>query len=388
MNTTLSKLNNIPVSTYITNLDPINHKNLLNSYGSLIVADNSENNITNMSSYYGIYVDNVFVAGGYGFKTFEEYSKSLQDSEYLNKDIKKEIEDLKKRIGNEEFGFNSNITKSHIISAEYNTYGFICEYKWFQFQDIGNNTYTFNINNPSSVKKISNIYIRPTNEGHVEYDNDQAPFNYSVTLEYDNLSDWPQYNADLSIYVNSEKINPINPATTTVSKVIQKENGKFYKDLTLEIKNKNNKIVYSYFIPKFAKWEGKFIAVPDASKGLDVSKYDNTIYLNFRDTGFTWTPPATDTTTLNQISNLDELFSKYTEYRYFEFGEEFEVTFNSGTTPLYDYLIFDKIYQNIEFYFNGIKSNNWYMEIRNGKYIWQSPQPYLGQHTWKIKINR
>ena len=63
---------------------------------------------------------------------------------------------------------------------------------------------------------------------------------------------------------------------------------------------------------------------------------------------------------------------------------------------MYDFLVFTTNYQEVEFYFNGIRSKNWKCKERTvldennnvtgTYYIWQSPQRYVGEHSWTIRV--
>lgn len=376
MNNKLSNLNTVNVSTYISDIKPGTQQ--LNTKGSLIVCDNSEGNNNDISSYYGFYIDDVFIAGGYGFKSLQDYKDYLKKTDKI-KDINDKVEELEEIISQQDFKFNFTYTgDSNIMSPEYNTYGFICSYKFFKLSYV-NNSYTFNLSNNVNVNYVNNIDITPITEDLNYEDNNR--FEYQITYNYIGNTHI-KYNDDIKIYVNSQVINE-NPKTL----YLDKPQNKYSENLSLSIKNKRGEEIYSYNIPEFAKWKGSLNFVPDRIN-LPINygvKYGSSNYVNFRDTNFDW--DNSDETKHAQIENLLELIeeSKGTNKLKFEFEKEIPIVFNCGDSVLYDYIIMNQDYY-IEFWFNGIKSYNWNKKKHGNDYIYQSPQQYSGEHTWVIKI--
>ena len=136
-------------------------------------------------------------------------------------------------------------------------------------------------------------------------------------------------------------------------------------------------------IPNMLKWEDKFVIFPTNDENID-EMYN--IY-NFRDTNTDLSDPTCYNIYLTLISD------NFIEEKYISLNNSdiIDLEFSSNT-PSYDYIIFRNNYNNIEFYFNGLESKNWEVKrLQRGDehyfYIWQSPQKYVGHHTWKIKIN-
>ena len=148
----------------------------------------------------------------------------------------------------------------------------------------------------------------------------------------------------------------------------------------------NSYPVYSYTYPKLLKWKNYM----QYSSSSNINNYngDYTIVNEFN-----LTDSATPLT--GEIGNAFSNIINIENFNiYYSYDEDIELNFQNST-PLYDYIyLIEDV--DVEFYFNGIRSNNWH----GGKieksidgtnqtfYIYQSPQKYIGEHTWVIKINK
>ena len=380
MNSKLTRLDKIPVSSYITNIVPGNTG--LDPNGSLVIFDTTgDPNLQNIiSSDYGFFVDDTFIGGGYGFRTLDEYNTFKQKANLIN-DIPAQIEQLNRKIQDRDFSIRF-VDQNKMISPEYNTYGFVTSYQYFDIQSTGSNSYTLNLNIKDNFTYLTHINITNNSLTSPSFENnDTIPY----TIEFMNnvkTSTYP-YNEQLKIYCNDtflDRSSNIHTGTLT-----RDTDTTYSKDLDIKIVNNENKVIYSYFIPNFGVWYGRYYAFPRAEININYGNYLLSNYLNFRDTEFSFT--SSIPSIQDQISNLLSLVQVGTSsVLEFEFEKEFNVTFNSGDTPLYDYLVFNRQY-GIDFYFNGMKSQNWKCQRKDSLYIWQSPQQYKGEHIWKIKIH-
>lgn len=409
MNEHLKSLNQSYVFAYILNYQPASSTDI----GALTIVDNSEGNISYLLSSYGFYIDNIFIAGGHGYRTKEE----LATSSYINSsynavynEITEKLEDLatKKTIftfkGTETADIGNNEVNLNILSPEYNSYNFITSYKYFKVDEsidseTSNLKYVLSLNSQDDIRYIENIKIEPNNTNDndvidIENINASNTQKYKIKLSIDQKtsSNVVQYNENLKLYLYSkisgqykdEEIEYNKDASNiSLSCEFNKPSNNFNDDLVFEIRKSSQEIIYSYIIPNFLKWQDKFIIYPISSSTI-IQNLNN---YNFRDTNTNLNDKSIDIFNVYK-SLVDDNFND-DNFINVDTNNEIELEFSSNT-PIYDYIIFRNQY-DVEFYFNGLKSNNWVCETItiNSKtyYIWQSPQKYVGNHIWKIKIN-
>ena len=382
MNNNLLRLNQVNVSTYLTDLKP--GVGELNTQGALIVLDNTgDPNIQNLiSSPYGFFIDDVFIAGGYGFSSLEEYKNF---SKAINKisDISAYTYYLGNKIDQQEFTFKFTYSNdSNIMSPEYNTYGFICGYKFFKLS-YTNNSYILNLSNQVNINYLNRIEINPITTTDLDFEDNSSNgrFEYQVNLNYNNGSVDINYNNGIKIYTNNELVTESGQTF-----YITRPSGKYLADINIDIKNSRGDLIYTYNMPNIAKWVGKLSYNPNKilNNSTNYNIYEGSNYINFRDTSFDWN--TSNTLVSGQLQTLLDLIDNCKSKKYyFEFEKEIEILFSAGDNPLYDYIVINKPYK-IEFSFNGIKSYNWNMKKHGEDYIYQSPQKYIGKHTWVLKI--
>jgi len=438
----LANKNNVAVSAYITD----KHPSAITTNGALTIIDNSEpsQNITGLvPNSYSIFLDNLFLASGYGFSSFEQFEKaSYVVSSYANaySYILNELDLLHNKSFTLEFDENSD----NKIDEVYNTYGWLKEYKEIvirQSENIANN-YTISLNTVSTCY-INKIYLEIIGGQNLEMqssiDKKDLSFNYfevgkqatvkinfvkenntagdsvlfykTAPLTYLNVTylNIPDKNSEI-IFSNigdtdEELVNNNN-------KLINNSN-RFYisraftcnefenKDLSL-IFTRHDDIIYNYTFKNILKWRYKILAFNTNKINIFTSLDINTIYAldNY---------PFSNTTI--DIVSFESLQQGSSSQYFFEFVEnnldnaiflDDEMTieflglgYNKGDTIYYmhDYIIVESGIVNFDFYFNGIKNNHWnYLEFEientTKKYrIYQSPQRYIGKHTWTIKYN-
>ncbi len=382
MNNKLSRLNQVNVSTYLTDLKP--GVGELDTQGALVVLDNTgDSNIQNLiSSYYGFFIDDVFIAGGYGFKSLDEYKNFTKKINKID-DVSSYTYYLANKIDQQEFSFDFTYTgDSNIMSPEYNSYGFICSYKIFKVS-YTDNSYILNLSNQVNINYLNKIEIEPLTITDLDFEDTSinSRFEYKVNLNYNNGSVKTNYNDGIKIYTNNELITESGQTF-----YISRPSGKYLADINIDIKNSRGETIYTYNIPNIAKWVGKLSYNPNKilNNTTNYNVWESSNYINFRDTNFDWN--NSDVLVAAQIDTLLDLVDncKTTVYN-FNFEEETEINFSAGDNPLYDYIVTSKPYK-IEFFFNGIKSCNWNMKKHENDYIYQSPQKYIGKHTWVLKI--
>lgn len=409
-----ASLNKTKVTAYIADT-VLNSNDTQDQKGKLVIVDNTDNRhpISELLSEYGFYIDDVFIAGGYGFKSYEDANRILTMVTGFD-DVYHDIVSNLNKLNNKVFTVSSgevtidNSNEFNVdsiyLDAKYNKYGYITSFKYL-YVDTVETTSTPNIESPndedtikniidykiyikeqSNIKQISNIVIEPIND-YIEIDDiNSATFgkfgiHYEITIANTNSTIEIPYNDNLKIYIKNgsetqiQEIN-IDDQVEVVSGDISfdKPENNFNDDLEVYIVNVNGEIVYSEKFKELLQWKDKY----SFGTNTELNNY------NFRNNNnlnnvqeikdfITISFDATVSITINTVDYNKETFVEFT-----------------SNEPSYDYIIFRNSY-DVEFYFNGIKSINWKeqtIEINNKNYyIWQSPQQYIGSHTWKIIVN-
>ena len=137
----------IPFSAYITDKQP----SAITTNGALTIIDNStrSENIDNLVPYsYCIFLDQQFLASGYGFYSYEQY----HDAAYIVNSyngvytyIMNELDILHHKRFKLEYTYETSENK---IDKVYNTYGWLKEYKEIKISqdETDENTYIFKLN--------------------------------------------------------------------------------------------------------------------------------------------------------------------------------------------------------------------------------------------------
>ena len=416
MNEHLKNLNQSYVFAYIVNYQPIPGTDT----GVMTIVDNSDNNVESLLSKYGFYIDDVFISGGYGFRTKGDLdaAKDIVDNfDAIQENINNRLNNLsnshtvfafkgtvRSEIDNQEINLN-------VLYPTYNSYNFITSYYYFKVteENVLNSLdykYTLSINKQDNIRYIKNILIESNNdeEDIIEIDNINTnvdKYKVKLTISQKVSDNILQYNDNVNLYLYSKiseeyknsKIEYLTPSTERTETIVldyefNKPNNSFDDDLVLELRaagehEGEENVIYSYIIPHFLRWQDKLLQYP--IEGYNVN--DNYNIYNFRNSEVDLTNTSSDYYT--KYSQLLSNVQTNGIPMNIDTNNEIELSFESNK-PSYDYIILRNNY-TIAFYFNGLKSNNWQQKsIRIGSkdyYIWQSPQQYIGRHIWKIKLN-
>ena len=149
----LANKHNIAVSAYITDKNPSS----ITTNGALTIIDNSDpdQHIEGLvPNSYSIFLDNLFLASGYGFSSYNQFS----DATYITNTyegvisyIENEIDELRQKTFNLEYSYSENK-----IDKIYNTYGWLKEYKEINIDRTNTYTYTISLNTINDIPYITN----------------------------------------------------------------------------------------------------------------------------------------------------------------------------------------------------------------------------------------
>jgi len=351
------------------------------SIGALTIIDNVSQNKPNMvNNSYNLFIDDTFISGGYGFSNYEDYiNGSYIASSYSNiiNRIYENITNIHNYIPNLYIDNNTN------INYKRNSYGFIISYDKliteFNSDDCSYSIKPMTISN--NLKYLTSISIsRPDNLSFNEC---------NITISYNSNNNFDIINNDSNlklVYLDpdtktSVQINTNNYVCNFKSNESNNDIS-FNKDLTIyTIDNNTNEIYYSQTLKDYIKFQ-------------DIAYYCSNFRLdddyNFRNSDFSSQANSFIEVFGNPFENPAGFKSLIINSKEFKFTPD-----SNDTTGNYDYLIFNHtIYgDKIEFYFNGIKINNWKCQNINinGENneilsVWQSPQKYIGKRTWNVKI--
>jgi len=397
MNEKLNNLNNRNFSAYAINVIPGTINNMSIEKGALTIVDNSDGSIDSLvAGTQNLFVDDLFIASGYGFSSYNDY-KNATNSIYT--EIPSQINGLEERIDAVELSqtkiiYNVDSENSKKTNEFKNSYGFTTSYNYLDLaKSPDTNEYTLSITT-HQANSISNIMVTPQNASpHQEYaiNNDISgnvvvPESFIMDVEITKGSSGdPLYEASsVKVKVNGEQINSLNQEVS-----IPKPNGKYSEDLKVECFF-NDDLVYSYIAPSFLKWKDSIYVFPIESDNENMEMYEPMNKMNFRNSTFEFNNQ--EAATKNAFSEMMESrIDNNIGYKLVDPDNPNKISFNSGVVPSYDYIILvESNYSNVEFYFNGMKSKNWAMKqytMNNKTYdVWQSPQKYIGNHEWEIKI--
>lgn len=402
-----SSVNKTKVTAYIAD-KILNQNDTDNKKGKLVIVDNTNERypIAKLLSEYGFFIDDIFISGGHGFKTYEEAKKVLDTVngfDAIYQSLLKNLDELNNKtfivsIGED----NTDDTNRYdtYLDEKFNEFGFITSYKYLEAVKLNNKTeettpgtegeeitegntvvkniieFQIYIREQTNIEYIDSIEITPVKK-FVEITSLNAAnietFSVKYTIKMNNVGSKLPYNNDLKVYLRNSNDEIFQINTQYVSQYegtcqFNKPTNKFEDNLELFIVNGNDEIVYSKIFSNILKWKDKFTYCTNNS----VNSY------NFRDSAdFNGIPEITSFIN-NQFTNavLEEI----------EYNQEISLDFENDTNESsYDYVIFRNNY-DVEFYFNGIKSNNWVVQQIGEYFVWQSPQQYIGLHTWKLII--
>lgn len=419
---------NTDVSAHIYDHTTINgNTNNIDTKGSIVIVDNTaDTKISNFLSKYALYIDNVFIAGGYGFANLEDVQNVLEQISSLGENYESLNRSVNELLDKQGFVLNfsnnaDNIdnNNSNIFYPTYNKLGYITSYRYFSIEkDQSSNVdkYTLKLNQKSNLTYVDSINLYYNDEYVIMPDSDQEninKFNLHLYISCRVTDIKLTYNNDIRIVVKTSQnefiITPSeNWNVNTYDLEFEKPIDKFMDDLNIytihgtelqEIYTNEeseehefeynfnvfnvNEYLYRRTYKNFLKWKDKFYYGTNS----DLNSY------NFKNTGF----EPNNNSDIRQFAIDLENDEENSHIKYInEYDEEINVVFDNLEEASYDYLIFKKDYdedlEKIEFYFNGIRSRNWIKKLlvidNINYYIWQSPQQYFGNHIWKIIIRK
>lgn len=405
----LVRKNNVAVSAYITDLNP----SQITTNGALTIIDNSDpsNNIVGLPpNTYSLFLDNLFLASGYGFSSYNEYNKASYVVSTYSGVYSYIINELDK-LNNNSIVIKYSYTDNK-IDKDYTTYGWLKRYKTLDITKLSNTSYEFKLTNHDNLGFINDIQLYSYSNGkQIENyanvgDTVQIYLNlYKSTRTRQKDNDIIAYapnikfngeTIDLSDVSNVTNADSYFYITRTVDNIDNTNNTIYNKDFEL-VCSRNNEIVYQHTFKNAIKWRYKILPFntsvlnllftsgnvnySDLLKSLDSYKLSD---INFNIMYIT--------DGLNSLMNNMNEFADKMVYIDDDCNIEFEgYMYRNGDLydSSYDYFIIEAGIYDFDFYFNDIKNNNWnYITFgHNDKSyrLYQSPQKYIGKHIWKIK---
>ena len=363
----LSKYNNKELSAYVAN-----NRNFDKGNGELIIVHNEGLVDNRLSSEYNLYLDDKFISGGYGFPNKDNYDNIITAvSSHTDKiqALSETLSSISSELNEDEQDLQFEYVENEYnkLGIEYNKYNMMTSYIYLKQSQAISGKYEL-----TPMKKSLNYVTNISIEAH----NDSVPMSeeFAFTIHL-TLKDFSDNIEEYSVHIYTNKRNSIYDDyiinnSSTIKEISVGYSTYDKEDLIFEIK-KDDESIYSEIKKDFFKWK-EHIYYSIANNAVND--------VNFRDSGFNIESYRTQFTsfisnTLNSIKTFDK-------------NEYFDIEF-SNSSDRYDYIISNEDY-NIEFYYNGLKSNNWKQEslVINTKtyYIWQSPQKYYNSHIWTLKI--
>ena len=433
----LANKNNVAVSAYITDKNPYANPAQITTNGAITIIDNSDysQNIDGLvPNTYSIFLDNLFLASGYGFSSYNNYEKAsyiINTNEGAINWIVNEIND----IHNQPFDLELDQNADKKINKIYNTYGWLKEYTEIKIEqpNLDNNFKHIIKLNKQDTCFISEINVEVIGGKNLQMESsddlNDLSFNYfeigETATVHVNFIKGNNSVAEPSFFHETAPeiyLNVTNEDTKQIilnSDNIENNGNLLYfannyssdvfanKDLSLTFK-RHDDIIYDYTFKNILKWRYKILPFHtervNLFGGLDTSYIYALDYYNFSDVSFTINDVnnqsnsnSIDSITPNTLSNLYKFINDNLNNSIYlddEMGIEFSgFGYNKDgiNNYIHDYFVIEKGVDDLEFYFNGIKNNHWnYFEfsLNNKDYrLYQSPQRYIGKHTWTIKYN-
>ena len=375
---------------------------------TIINSDESESRLE-------LYIDNEFIASGFGFPDKASYMAAFTYIDNLGSKMES-IDNIIATMENKIIK-NSSLEytyESSIINAEYNEYGMPFSYSCLNltYNDTEDRvSYIIEKTKKTNHNYIKGIEVSLDDETKDYYITDDIIANIKMAFNNSSAEGLEDYMLQCSYCgstLNKElsRLTINNAGSTVQIKVGAPEESK-KEDLTINILHKynnsdtgsnNNYVVYSYVYEDIFNWKDKLIYSHNLDDNM-LTYYSSTSKYNLNDYNIK-IHEGPRASVIEKIS--DELYQNFKKiinysdnYDFYEFNKEIKLEYNNRQL-LYDYIILDK-QLNINFYFNGIKPNNWISKEINFStdgensqnltyYIYQSPQRYIGEHTWTIKI--
>lgn len=421
----LANKHNVALSAYITDKNPYASPAQITTNGALTIIDNSDpsNHIEGLvPNSQSIFLDNLFLASGYGFSSYEYFESAsyiINTYEGVITYIEDEINELRNKTFNLEYSYDVENKIDHV----YNTYGWLKEYKKLNVKRT--NTYTYLISlNTIYTPYINNIQLELREGKKINGQINQTNTYTDLTYNYFNINSKPTVqislfiNNDTSIndedntltikekikmngpdlYINNEfvDLNKFNESGNLLTYTINPENiNSNYNTQNLSLVCKNgDDIVYSYMFNDLIKW--RYEMLPFNTEMINIlSQLNIESILTFDNYEFS----DNDFVLPNNIKNEILLFVHNNENNMVYLDDNTEIEFsgtgyksNNSIFFTHDYILIKYNSIKIDFYFNNIKNNNWnYIELEDDNEdiyrLYQSPKRYIGKHKWIIKYN-
>lgn len=409
MNDELKRVNGQLFQSYVGDNFPLYSDT---SYGHFVIVDNTGPiNIQGLlPNTYNVFVDHIHIASGYGFSTVEDFNEEIKRITYAYNGVIDLYEYNKNNENTSLFNLKlvDNYGNNHFSS--YNAYGFETSYRSITVNHVFSEDYKYSYE--IRVNKYDLNYINPVDIEYKKDDNDieitsvykteSFPINIKISK---NVGDDEGFNALIShesVQINgknladpavpsSNGLRPVGSPTGDFNTYIFQFNvdtNEYVQDLKIDYLF-DNEIVSSYVVPNLLKWTEKMFiyptnyAIDTAGLILDDNSEDNSTFIGNKMSNLYG----------SSISNDDkELLNSNTLFVFP--NEMIDVEFSSGSNFLYDFIVILEEFKP-EFYYNGIKSENWQIiaqdipdryEGSKKNNIWRSPQKYSGLHTWQIKL--
>lgn len=388
-------------SAYVTNTV----QNDTNGALTIINGDESESRLE-------LYIDNEFIASGFGFPDKSSYTTALA---YINnlganvEDINNKIDPFQESI---EKMMNSSLEytyQDNIINAEYNNYGMILSYNYFELSyNKSNNVVSYTLQNTKKTNHnyIKDIKVKLSRENTEYYKTDNIPIDVTIIFNNSTKEGLENYQIKYS-YCGTNIINNLDEYTISNNEYsnsllgINNDETIRKEDLTISLLHKykdsitdnNYYTIYSYIYKDIFNWKNKLSYSYNADK-VNVSAYYLAVNnYDLNDYNISIENNAENNNLL--YNNFKGIIDNSDFDTFYEYDKEIYLSFDNKQL-LYDYIIIDSNVK-IDFYFNGINPNPWIMkkvtitkenEPEKNYYIYQSPQRYIGKHTWTIKITK
>ena len=412
-------------SAYITDKNPQE----ITTNGALTIIDNTDSSIYNYPFTYNLFLDNLFLAGGYGFSTYNDYATSQYILSTYNDAytyILTKLDELKNNDYIIEYTYNENK-----LDKNYNIYGCLTSYKYLEVSKQPNsNTYIFELKDygESNICYIKQFDFRIGDEidnfnivKSFKSDN-IVPVGESVNLTYffeiyGNSSNKNEYlETSPDIYINNElldfddlNIGTDNNNIRNLQYYYSIRKDDYYNENISLITKKDDNIIYSYNYQNVIKWRYKFLPFNTNTLNIlfNISSVSLTdIYLidqyEFDDDRFNLTDVNNSLFSLFNFVKNSDIFNDHSVFLDDNINIEFignGYKYNNDILYMHDYILFienntDQLNSNkIEFYYNNILTNWKFLKITESNSgtitykLFQSPRRYMGKHIWNIKYN-
>jgi len=406
MNDYLKQRNNTYISGQLTDTVSV-----INSTGAITIVENKYDNNGLVPNSYSIFLDKLFLASGYGFSSYSDYANAayvINSYNYIFSYLSDEIHKAK----DNNFIFKYSYSTENKFSELYNAYGSLISYKYFnvKFDEETPNSYELELlyksqqyKSPEYFDKINlTYYYGDDNETERIFMNEifaEPTASISVCYSFSRKSvNILKLENDLDIYINNNLINYDRNSNESLKGIYQYNASNIIQSKDLDIQTyRNNALLYHQVYKNAIKWRYKVMPfngsinnhVYNVFNQLTLQEFDsfNSIFFNNSDA-------LTLLDSVNASDSFNKIIQNYSnDFVYLDDQLNIEFlgdcyTINNELKYCHDYIIVKGIV-DLVFYSNGFENNNWgkyIMTYSGDQYtIYQSPQKYIGSHTWTIK---